>query len=121
MIEKKISKMNNKKKIFPTHPGKILQNRFLIPLGVSQSQLARDINVSTRKINEICRGKRPITIDTAARLSLYWPVSAEFWLGIQQKYDLETFQDEEEENLRLVIRPFKQEKLNIKGVFENFL
>lgn len=106
--------MNKEKKISPTHPGQILQNRFLNPLRISQSQLARDINVSTRKVNEICRGKRPITIDTAARLSLYWPVSAEFWLGIQQQYDWETFQDEEEENLRSVIRPFNQNRTNIK-------
>lgn len=63
--------MNKEKKIAPAHPGKILQNRFLNTLGISQSQLARDINVSTRKINEICRGKRPITIDTAARLAIY--------------------------------------------------
>jgi addiction module HigA family antidote len=63
--------MNKEKKIAPTHPGKILKNRFLVPLGVSQSQLARDINVSLRKVNEICLEKRPITLDTAARLAIY--------------------------------------------------
>jgi len=61
----------NKQKLAPVHPGRILQNKFLIPLNISQSQLARDINVSVRKINEICQGKRSITIDTAARLALY--------------------------------------------------
>jgi len=62
--------MNNKK-LSPVHPGRILQKQFLNRLGITQSQLARDINVSTRKVNEICQGKRSITIDTAARLAIY--------------------------------------------------
>ena len=102
--------MNNQK-LSPVHPGRILQNKFLIPLGISQSQLARDINVSTRKINEICQGKRSITVDTAARLAFYWPVSAQFWLGIQQQYDWEVFQDQEERNLKRVIRPYQGKSL----------
>jgi addiction module HigA family antidote len=59
------------KKIPPVHPGSILQKKFLFPLKISQSQLARDIDVSARKINEICLGKRSVTIDTAARLAIY--------------------------------------------------
>lgn len=95
-----------RKLINPVHPGQILQKRFLTPLGISQSQLARDLNVSLRKINEICQGKRSVTIDTAARLAIYWPVSAQFWLGIQQQYDWENFQDKEETKLMQLVRPF---------------
>ena len=62
---------SKEEKISPVHPGKILQKRFLTPLRISQSQLARDINVSVRKVNEICLGKRGISIDTAARLAIY--------------------------------------------------
>lgn len=61
----------NKQKLTPVHPGRILQNKFLTPLEISQTQLARDIKVSVRKVNEICQGKRSITVDTAARLALY--------------------------------------------------
>lgn len=98
--------MNNKK-LTPVHPGRILQNKFLTPLGVSQTQLARDIKVSVRKINEICQAKRGITVDTAARLALYWPVSAQFWLGIQQQYDWEIFSDKLEKELKTQIRPYQ--------------
>lgn len=94
-------------KIQPTHPGTILEQEFLIRLKISQTQLARDIKVSVRKINEICRGRRPITLDTAARLALYWPVSAQFWLGIQQQYDWEVFSDKLEKELRREIRPYQ--------------
>ena len=100
--------MINKQKLAPVHPGRILQNKFLTPLGVSQSQLARDISVSVRKINEICQGKRSITVDTAARLAIYWPVNAQFWLGIQQQYDWETFQDKLEIQLKNQIRPYQE-------------
>ena len=100
--------MNNKK-LSPVHPGRILQNQFLNRLGITQSQLARDINVSTRKVNEICQGKRSITIDTAARLAIYWPVSAQFWLGIQQQYDWEVFRDKLEKELKNTIRPYRGE------------
>ncbi|MCE8163437.1 MAG: HigA family addiction module antidote protein [Candidatus Moeniiplasma glomeromycotorum] len=84
--------ITNNRKLTPIHPGRILQNKFLIPLKITQVRLAKDIKVSARKINEICQGKRSITVDTAARLAIYWPVSAQFWLGIQQQYDWEIFQ-----------------------------
>ena len=71
------------------HPGEILLEEFLEPLGISQNQAARDINVPPRRINEIVHGKRAITADTALRLSRYFGTSAEFWLGLQTHYDLE--------------------------------
>lgn len=71
------------------HPGEILLEEFLLPLGVSQNKLARDIDVSPRRINEIVHGKRAITADTDLRLSKALGVSEGFWLGLQMDYDLE--------------------------------
>ena len=72
----------------PIHPGEILSEEFLQPMGISQSKLARDINVPQRRINEITRGKRAITPDTALRLSVYFGNSAEFWMNLQTSYEL---------------------------------
>jgi antitoxin HigA-1 len=69
--------MNHKKKMAPIHPGEILKEELLIPRGISQSQLAQNLKISFRRINEICQGKRPITMDTALRLSVYFGTSAE--------------------------------------------
>lgn len=71
------------------HPGEILLEEFLIPLGVSQYELAKDIDVPPRRINEIVHGKRAITPDTALRLSRAFDVSPRFWLNLQSRYDLE--------------------------------
>ena len=75
--------------IAPIHPGEILMEEFLKPLGVSQYKLAKDINVPARRINEIVHGKRSITADTALRLSRYFNLSERFWLNLQARYDLE--------------------------------
>ncbi|MDX9714992.1 MAG: HigA family addiction module antitoxin [Dissulfurispiraceae bacterium] len=77
------------KKIKPIHPGEILSEEFLKPLNVSQYKLAKDINVSARRINEIVHGTRSITADTALRLSRYFALSERFWLNLQARYDLE--------------------------------
>jgi addiction module HigA family antidote len=69
--------MTIKKKMAPIHPGEILKEELLIPRDISQSQLAQALKISFRRINEICRGKRPITLDTALRLSIYFGTSAE--------------------------------------------
>ena len=92
-------------KLPPIHPGEILGHEFLIPMRISQSRLARDINVAPRRINEICLGKRGITPDTALRLARYFGTSAEFWMNLQQRYDLERLKDEIEQRLRVEIRP----------------
>ncbi len=73
----------------PIHPGEILLEDFLKPMGVSQYRLAQAIHVSPRRINEIVHGTRGITADTAIRLSRYFGTSAELWLGLQADYDLE--------------------------------
>jgi len=93
----------------PIHPGEILCEEFLIPMGVSQSRLARDINVSSRRINEICLGKRAITPDIALRLARFFGMSAEFWMNLQQRYDLECAKNELEAQLEREVRPWDQE------------
>jgi addiction module HigA family antidote len=75
-------------KLKPIHPGEILQEEFLRPMHISQSRLARDIGVPHRRINEIARGKRSITPDTAIRLSAYLGTSAEFWMNLQITYEI---------------------------------
>jgi addiction module HigA family antidote len=70
-------------------PGEILQEDFLKPLGLSQYRLAKDICVPARRINEIVKGERAITADTALRLGRYFKMSAQFWLNLQSHYDLE--------------------------------
>lgn len=71
------------------HPGQILLEKFLKPYEISQVRLARDIGVSRRRINELVSGKRGMSADTALRLSRYFGNMAEFWMGLQAKYDLE--------------------------------
>jgi len=78
------------KTIKPIHPGEILQQEFLIPLSLSQYRLAKDIFVPPRRINEIIHGTRSISADTALRLAKYFNNSAEFWLNLQNHYDLAT-------------------------------
>lgn len=81
------------KKIKPIHPGEILLEEFLKPMGISQYRLAKDINVPPRRINEIVLGKRTITADTALRLSRYFGLSERFWLNLQMRYNLEIEKD----------------------------
>ncbi len=73
----------------PIHPGEILLEEFLKPMGISQYRLAKDISVPARRINEIVHGKRAISPDTALRLSRYFGLSERFWMNLQARYDLE--------------------------------
>ena len=88
------------KKIPPLHPGEVLYDEFLQPLKISQNQVARDLGVSPRRINEIIHGKRSVTADTALRFSLYFGNSAQFWMGLQMDYDLDMAEDQSLEKLR---------------------
>ncbi len=84
-----------KKNMLPlTTPGEVLNEEFLIPLGITQYRLAKDIAISARRINEIVHGKRAVTPDTALRLGKYFGVSAQFWLNLQSRYDLQTAERE---------------------------
>ena len=81
------------KKLPPIHPGEILLEEFLQPMGISQYRVAKDISVPPRRINEIVHGKRAITADTALRLSRYFGLSEGFWFNLQSRYDLEMERD----------------------------
>jgi addiction module HigA family antidote len=86
-------------KLPPIHPGEILLEEFLKPMGISQYRLAKDINVPPRRINEIVQGLRAITPDTALRLSLYFSMSERFWINLQARYDLEVEKDRLQDRL----------------------
>jgi addiction module HigA family antidote len=78
----------------PIHPGEVLMEDFLIPLGVTQHRLAVEIAVPPRRINEIVHGKRGVSADTALRLAKYFGTSERFWINLQSRYDLENEKDQ---------------------------
>lgn len=81
------------KKLNPVHPGQVLLEEFIKPMGLSQNQLAHALDVDPRRINEIVLGKRAVTADTALRLARYFGTSAKFWLGLQADFDLDVASD----------------------------
>ena len=81
------------RKLSPVHPGEVLHEEFLKPLGVSQYRLAKEISVPPRRVNEIVHGSRAITADTALRLARYFGTTDRFWLNLQARYDLEVERD----------------------------
>ncbi len=95
-----------KKKLNPIHPGEVLWEEFLKPMGISQNRLALNIGVPPRRINEIVLGKRGITADTALRLAKFFGTSAEFWLGLQAQYDLDVTAEELGKRLEQEVREY---------------
>jgi addiction module HigA family antidote len=95
-----------KKKLPPVHPGEVLLEEFLKPMGISQNRVALNIGVPARRINEIVLGKRGITADTALRLAKFFGTSAEFWLGLQSQYDLDVTAEELGERLNREVRAY---------------
>jgi len=93
-------------KLRPVHPGEVLLEEFLKPMGLSQNRLALSIGVSPRRINEIVLGKRCITADTALRLARYFGMSPQFWLGLQMDYDLDITEEAMAERLKQEVRPY---------------
>ncbi len=93
------------KKLAPVHPGELLQREFLEPMGLSQNRLALALRVPARRINEIVLRKRGITADTALRLSRYFKMSPQFWLGLQMDYELDMAEDILEGRLEKEITP----------------
>jgi addiction module HigA family antidote len=83
----------SRRKLPPVHPGEILLEEFLSPLGLSQYRLAKETSVPPRRINEIVRGKRSISADTALRLARYFGTSERYWLNLQTRHDLEVEKD----------------------------
>ena len=92
------------RKLPPVHPGEILLEEFLSPLGVSQYRLAKETSVPARRINEIVRGSRSISADTALRLARYFGTSERFWLNLQARYDLEVEKDRLGDRLRREVK-----------------
>ena len=93
-------------KLNPIHPGEVLLEEFLKPMGLSQNKVALSIGVPSRRINEIVLGKRGVTADTALRLGRYFDMSPQFWLGLQMDYDLDVAADKLEKRLNQEVRPY---------------
>lgn len=96
------------KKLNPISPGEILQEEFLDPLEISQNKLARDIDVPVGRINDIVRGRRAITTDTALRFALYFGTSPEFWINLQSRYDLKIAKEELLPDIERDVRPLEK-------------
>ncbi len=92
----------------PLHPGEVLLEEFLKPMGLSQHELALSMRVSPQKINDIVRGKRGISADTALRLAAVLGTTPEFWMGLQSQYDLETAQDALGSRLETEVIPLRR-------------
>jgi antitoxin HigA-1 len=92
-------------KLAPVHPGEVLLEEFLKPLGLSQNRLALRIGVPPRRINEIVLGKRRVTAETALRLARYFDTTPQFWLGLQTDYDLDVVSDQLGDRLDSEVRP----------------
>ncbi|MDX1521953.1 MAG: HigA family addiction module antitoxin [Anaerolineae bacterium] len=93
-------------KLKPIHPGEVLLEEFLKPMGLSQNKVALSIGVPSRRINEIVLGKRGVTADTALRLGRYFDMSPQFWLGLQMDYDLDVTADKLAKRLEQEVRPY---------------
>ncbi|MBI3153100.1 MAG: HigA family addiction module antidote protein [Chloroflexi bacterium] len=94
-------------KLSPIHPGEVLLEEFIKPMNLSQNRLAIDIGVDTRRINEVVLGKRSITADTALRLSRFFGNSPQFWMGLQNQYDLDVTEDSLGKRLDREVRPLE--------------
>ncbi len=90
------------------HPGEILLEEYLKPMRLSQNKLANAVGVPPRRINEICLGKRGITANTALRLSIFFDMSAEYWLNIQKNFELRIVKGKEQKNFLKMIRPYAE-------------
>ena len=98
--------MANSNRLAPVHPGEVLLEDFLKPMGLSQNRLALSIGVHPRRINEIVLGKRGVTADTALRLAKFFGTSAELWLGLQKDYELDVATDELGDRIEHEVRTY---------------
>jgi addiction module HigA family antidote len=93
------------KRLAPVHPGEILLEEFLVPMGISQYRLAKDVGVPPRRINEIVHGTRAVSADTALRLARYFGTSERFWLNLQAQHDLDVEYDRVGERIAKEVTP----------------
>ena len=98
----------------PTHPGEMLLEEFLNPMGITQRQLADAIHVSYQRVNEIINGRREVTPATALRLAKFFDLSADFWMNLQQRWDLYHAKHAEDHLLKSII-PLAQRVANFQG------
>ncbi len=103
------------RKLAPVHPGEILLEEFLKPMGISQYRLAKDISVPSRRINEIVLGKRGVSPDTALRLSRYFGLTERFWLNLQARYDLEIEKDLLADRLEQEVRVYEASQQKVRA------
>jgi len=96
------------KTLSPIHPGEVLREDFMKPLGLSQYRLAHDIGVTPIRISQIVNGQRSITVDTAMRLARYFGTSAAVWLGLQVQYDLEIAENELSDRIKREVKVLHQ-------------
>ena len=102
--------MAKRKKLAPIHPGEILLEEFLKPLGITMNRLAMDLHVPVTRIGDIVHGRRGITSDTALRLARYFGTTPEFWMNAQAAYDLESAEDALLDRIEQEIRPLAKTK-----------
>ena len=94
-----------KHKLAPIPPGEILFEDFMVPLGISQNQLARALGVNPARVHEIVHGRRGISAETALRLAAHFGTSAEFWMHLQSRYDLKVAERTHGRTIKKVVRP----------------
>jgi addiction module HigA family antidote len=97
------------KKLEEIHPGEILSEEFLKPMGITNARLAADIDVPTSRISEIVNRRRPVTVDTAMRLAFFFNMEARFWLNLQAEYDVRIAECKLLPEIKARIRPFEFE------------
>lgn len=105
--------IRNMEKLKNITPGEILLEEFLIPLGISQYRLSKDLEIPQTRVSEIIKGNRRISADTAVRLSAYFGNSAKFWLGLQDDYDIENEMSEKSNEVNRIIKIRKEKAKNI--------
>lgn len=93
------------KRIKPVHPGEVLMEEFLKPMGISQYRLAKDIGLQPTRINQIVKGKAGVSAETALRLGRYFRMSPQFWMNLQSHYELETARDRLANRLKKEVNP----------------
>jgi len=96
-----------RKSLPPIHPGEILREEFMLPLGLSINRLARDLHVPVNRISEIVNGKRAITADTALRLGRYFNVTPDLWLNLQVDYEMRQARQRVEAEIAATVRPLR--------------
>ena len=110
MKSKLLTTIRSKGKMPPLHPGEMLREEFMRPLGISANALALALHVPVTRISEIVNERRSITADTALRLARYFRMPPEFWMNLQTQYELETAEDERAAAIRREVRPAPRDR-----------